>query len=367
MDNFICVSVNYKLCDESFRAKFSFDDEKKDKLISAAGNSAVPLCTCNRSELYYLGDEFDGIRLFSEFGGITETELKRKIMIYRGDGALFHLFKVACGIESMVIGEDEILGQLKASYAFSLERQKLSPLMNLIFQSAIAAAKKIKTETELSRTAVSTATLAAKAAARFSASPKVMLIGATGKIGGSVLKNLLSYKNVSVIATTRSHNGTLVLPESEALTVIPYERRYEYIGECDCVISATSSPHFTLTADRLEGIAGKRLYIDLAVPRDIDPKVTSISGADAEVYDIDYFGKLARENNAKKQTSVMQAETIIEREIDELKKQLLFHETLSGEISGRLSELSGEELFYRLKTRLSYEAFAELIGIVKEL
>lgn len=377
MEDLICVSVNYKLCDESFRGKFAFNEEQKSELISAAGGCAVVLCTCNRTELYYFGEEALGVRIFSEFGGISEAEIKRKIMIYRGSGAISHLFKVACGIDSMIVGEDEILGQLKGAYTFAADGQKLSAEMNLIFQSAIAAAKKIKTETELSKTAVSAATLAAKLAVNFANSDdnssreiRVMLIGASGKTGGTVLKNLLSYKNVSVAATTRFHKGAVgIFAENPALKIIPYERRYEHIGECGCVISATSSPHFTLTADKLGSISDgeKRLFIDLAVPRDIDPKIAEIEGA--ELYGIDYFTELAKENNARKLTSVARAEIIIESEIGELKKQLLFHEILPefGGISARLSELSAEELFYKLKSRLSYDAFSEIIDIIKNL
>lgn len=368
MDDFLCVSINYKLCGEAFRGKFAFDEEQKSALISRAGGNAVTLCTCGRSELYCFGGEAEGVRLFAAFGGVSETELKRKIMLYRGNGAISHLFKVACGIDSMIIGEDEILGQLKDAYAFSAERGKLSAEMNLIFQSAIAAAKKIKTETELSKSAVSAATLAAKLAARSAADVRVLLIGATGKIGNSVLKNLLSYKNVSVTATVRSHNGSrCVFPDYPSFMAIPYERRYEHIAGCNCVISATSGPHFTLTADKFADDGRERLLIDLAVPRDIDPKTAELRGV--TLRDIDYFSELALENNAKKLTSVARAEEIIEKEVGELKKQLLFHEMLPEfkKISPRLSALTAEELFYRLKSELSYGSFKELAEIIKKL
>lgn len=371
MENFVCVSVNFKRCGEELRGKLAFSDDRKDKLLRENKElEPVLLCTCNRTELYYIGRDTDketrGISILSELSGISESVLKQKIMMFRGERAVVHLFRVACGIDSMVIGEDEILGQVKSAYAFSTERQKLSNSTNIIFQSAIAAAKKIKTETELSKSSVSTATLAAKLAAHIAPKPRVMLIGATGKIGGAVLKNLLSYKNVTVTATARSHNGSLSIHSSNpSLSVVPYENRYDFLNECDCVISATSSPHFTIVADKLRGFSDKkRLFIDLAVPRDIDPKIAEQSGV--TLYGIDYFSELAKENNAKKLSGVEQANSIIEAEIDELKKRLLLQALMSeSDVSKQLSGISAEELFYKLKNKMSSAAFSEVIEVVK--
>ena len=371
MENFICISINYKNCDEELRGHFAFPDNKKERLVRENEELyPVMLCTCNRTELYYIGRDFDkearGISILSELSGISESVLKQKIMMFRGERAVVHLFRVACGIDSMVIGEDEILGQVKSAYAFSTERQKLSNSTNIIFQSAIAAAKKIKTETELSKSSVSTATLAAKIAAHIAPNPRVMLIGATGKIGGAVLKNLLSYKNVTVLATARSHNGSLSIHSNNpSLSVVPYENRYDFLNECDCMISATSSPHFTIVADKLRGFSDKkRLFIDLAVPRDIDPKIAEQSSV--TLYGIDYFSELAKENNAKKLSGVEQANSIIEAEIDELKKRLLLQALMSGsDVSKQLSGISAEELFYKLKNKMSSAAFSEVIEVVK--
>ena len=368
MDNFICISINFKYCDEELRGHFAFPNNKKERLVRENEELyPVLLCTCSRTELYYIGKEARGISILSELSGISESVLKQKVMMFRGERAVVHLFRVACGIDSMVIGEDEILGQVKSAYAFTMERLKLSNEINIIFQSAVAAAKKIKTETELSRSSVSTATLAAKLAAHLSSDVKVMLIGATGKIGGKVLKNLLSYKNVSVIATARSHSGSLdIHSNNPALDIIPYEKRYDFVSCCDCVISATASPHFTLVADRLANISDgkKRMFIDLAVPRDVDPKIAEQSGV--TLYDIDYFSELAKENNEKKLSGVEQANSIIEEEIDELKKRLLLQELMSeSDVSKQLSGISAEELFYKLKNKMSSAAFSEVIEVVK--
>lgn len=371
-----CVSINYKLCDETFRSLFTFSEEEREKLISSCcEKDPVLICTCNRTEIYFKGSIEDGIDMLcdmKDISGYTKSELRDmlryKAMLYSGEGALKHLFKVCCGIESMVIGEDEILGQVKNAYAFSKERIKLSAEMNLIFQSAIAAAKKVKTQTDLSRTSVSTATLAAKQATRVCETPTVMLIGSSGKIGSILLKNLLSYKNVKVIVTTRSHkNDISFYPSSPALKIVPYEERYHYCGECDCLISATSSPHYTLTAREFGDLLSdgrKRLFIDLAVPKDIDPKLSEYENN--QLIGIDHFEKLAAENNAHKTDSVEQSKEIISEELDELKKQLAFHSFMPNFKAEKLAAKTAVELFYRLKSELSFDAFEQVLNVIDD-
>lgn len=167
------------------------------------------------------------------------------------------------------------------------------------------------------KTSVSTATLAAKTAAGFDS---VMLIGASGEIGGKILKNLLSYKNVTVYITERSHRGKYLFPADSKAVLIDYDKRYEYADRCSCIISATSSPHYTITAEKLKKSvsAGKQLtLIDLAVPRDIDSRVEKIEGV--SLVGIDSFEQLARHNNEVKLSSVERAEEIIYQETEALK------------------------------------------------
>ena len=156
----------------------------------------------------------------------------------------------------------------------------------------------------------------------------------------------------------------MLIPESQALTVVPYEERYSFIAESNCVISATSSPHTVLTADRLrEYCSGEKLLIDLAVPRDIDPAAAEIPGV--TLRSVDYFSSLAEDNNLRKQNSVEQAGQIIDEDIGELRKTLLLHEKLPMiRQCGTLSGLTAEELLFRLKKELSAAAFAEVIGCV---
>ena len=347
MKNFTCISVNHKLCGQAFRSLFTFDSAQCEKLLFDVKDlSPVLICTCNRTELYFCGTPEEGIRLLCEQSGVEIAKLKRKVMIFTDKTAVKRLYSVSCGIESAVIGEDEILGQVRRAYDLSRERIGLS--------------------SEVSKTSVSTATLAAKEAAHYKDNVRVMLLGASGEIGSLVLKNLLSYKNVTVIATARSHRNALeYISDDPKLELIPYEKRYERIGECDCIISATSSPHYTVTADMLSDNENK-LFIDLAVPRDIDPAVEKLAGA--RLIDMDFFTELAKENNLKKLDSVERSKLIIEEETDELEKQLMFHDFLPQFecLDRRLCEVSAKELFFRLKSELDSQTFGKVIEVIKE-
>lgn len=366
--DFVCISINYRKCGQELREKFAFGGEIQENLISEnRAFSPVFLCTCNRTELYLLGSVNDGLHILTEYSELPRSDVENCAMLFSGEGAVRHLFRVACGVDSMVVGEDEILGQLRNAYSKSAELIQLSHRTNIIFRSAVTTAKRIKTETYISKTSVSHATLAAKLAAHSATEVKVLLIGASGKTGTSLLKNLLSYKNVSVLATMRSHSGqTALISGNPALKIVPYDERYNYISECGCVISATSSPHTVLTADRLrEHCQGEKLLIDLAVPRDIDPAAADIPGV--MLRSVDYFSSLAEDNNLRKQDSVEQAKQIIEEDIGELRKTLLMHENLPKiRERGTLSDMTAEELLFRLKKELSADAFAEVISALAE-
>lgn len=235
-------------------------------------------------------------------------------------------------------------------------------------KTLLACAKKIKTETALSKTSVSTATLAANEAAKFSDKVNVLVIGASGKIGTTVLKNLASHKNVSVRVTLRHHNSALKFIQDLGIETVDYKDRYDYIKSSDCIISATSSPHYTITQYDLQNCitdAKKRLFIDLAVPPDIDESITKIDGV--QLINIDYFQRLAKENNALKIDCIEAAKEIIKEETDTLKKDLIFHDFLPllSKVKENLSDKFLENLIYKMKSDTSSDEFSAFIEVLK--
>lgn len=370
-----CISVNYKNSDVNIRKKLAFSENVQKEFLTELINGktvseCVILCTCNRTELYFCGNE-DSLNtvqnLLSSYSRIECDLLKKHLYLFYSDKAVMHLFRVVSGIESMVIGEDEILGQIKLAYTMAKDLGMTGYELNMIFQSAMACAKKIKTQTALSKTSVSTATLAGNEIAHFKDKVNVLVIGATGKIGTVLVKNLLSHKNVSVIATSRKHSAESVQTKAN-ITIANYAYRYSYMDSADCVVSATASPHYTVTYyDLKKNIKTDkpRLFIDLAVPPDIDGSVAEIKGL--KLIGIDYFEKLAKNNNELKLDSVESAKEIIKEESDVLKKDIAFHFFLPHmeSVKNKLSENSLEEILYKFKAELPSEEFIKILDAFK--
>ena len=282
----------------------------------------ILISTCNRTELYCYGNDQEEKRevfavmqkLLLNAAGLTkEGKASSYLRFFQDQKASHHLFQVAAGLDSMVIGEDQILGQVKEAHEYGMELGTTGVYLNTLFRYAVTGAKKVKTETELSKTSVSTASLAIKKADQELLGlegKKVLIIGASGKIGSIVLKNLQCVKGVSIYATVRrSSIGTHGLLFEQ----IPYEKRYEYLDEMDVIISATASPHYTITEQGFSNAITKRkkrVCIDLAVPMDIEKSVKDLDRV--VYYNIDDFEKISRANNEKKQKEAEAAEFILD-------------------------------------------------------
>lgn len=368
-----CISISYKTAEAMQRQKFSFSDKEAASLLEKiAGLKQVEQCvllsTCNRTEIYVQGENncFGQLEeLLSEAADTKMDEVRSLVRCYQGKKAVRHLFKVTCGMDSMVIGEDEILGQVRNAYVRSAQSQKTGYELNTVFQAALACAKRIKTETKLSKSSVSIATLAANEVFRIPVSPKtVLLIGSSGQVGGTILKNILSHGDIRVIATTRSHLG-LYQDASGLVENVDYKDRYDYVDEADVIISATSSPHYTITA----GKAGeamrtpkKRLYLDVSVPADIDGKIALMENC--RLISIDDFRKLAEKNNEQKKQAVLDAREILEEEIGTLYKALSFH-AVSGKLEGwkkKYEDYSFEKLLFKLRDELDSDSFEAVLA-----
>lgn len=371
-----CTSINYKSANTDIRKKFAFSQNIQRKFMSELINESnvsqcVILCTCNRTEIYFCGspsapESVD--KLLAKYSNIKEELMTPIKMFFQRENAIYHLFKVASGIDSMVIGEDEILRQTKNAYITAKGLGVVSYELNLLFQSAIACAKKIKTETALSKTSVSIASLAANQAAKLGENINVLLIGATGKTGMTVLKNLMSHKKLNITVTMRNHNSDITVISNSNINTIDYSERYNYIDNADCIISATSSPHYTITMCEFKKKLNhnkKRLFIDLAVPPDIDKNIKNID--DVTLISIDYFEKLAESNNILKYSSVESAKEIISTDIDSLKKEFYFHDFLPyiDSIKKEIRSKSLEDIIYKFKSEMNAEQFSEVLRVLK--
>lgn len=316
------ISINNRTADDKLRGRLTIPDEKMADFlheISDDKHDAVVVCTCNRTEIYGEKDLNETVDRLSEETQVDSSVIREHCLVFTDEEAVRHLFKVCAGLDSMVIGEDEILGQVKNAAKTARTAGTYGNSFPQIFQAAFAAAKKVKTDTVLSKTSVSIATIAASYCHRFSDGQKrVLMIGAGGDIGSSLRKDLLSYGDCDITATVHRSRFS-----EKDIRVIDYHDRYQRIGEYDIIISATKSPHYTVTKTRFmeqEIPSKKRLFVDLAIPSDIDPSVADIP--ESEIITIDDFRRLARENNDRKATAIEKAQQILDEEEQTLFKEL---------------------------------------------
>ena len=335
-----CISVSFKKTPANVRQRFAFSKEEAkvflDKLIKEQWiTGGVIVSTCNRSECYFTGSRAYLSKIENWFAGYKKIDrewMKQYCLYYSGKRAIQHLYKVAAGLDSMVLGEDEILRQVKEAYLFAKEQGFVNSELNIIFQGAFNCAKQTKSETAISNTPVSIGTLTANMVETYlkekKLPKKVLVIGATGKIGSIVAKDLIS-KGISVTGTTRSHigEGGVMLQGVEGIAWIPFDKRYEAIFGVAVVVSATGSPHYTITKDAFEKNCGKAqeyLMVDLAVPYDIDQDLARLDGV--MLYDIDYFENISSENYNIKLNEIDKAKRILADCVEEVQKKLLIRE-----------------------------------------
>lgn len=344
-----CISLTFRDGDLALREAVAGSEHVVDSL-----SEGVFLSTCNRVEVYGVGDLYKTVD-----AGFSAC--KNRLALYEGERAIRHLYKVASGLDSMLIGEDEILGQVKNAFQAAQEAGRTGYELNTIFRGAITAAKKVKTDTMLSKTSVSLATLAASACTDFAGGRpgpcRVLVIGASGEIGQKLTKDLLSIGGFDVSATVRRHQ--VLLP----VTPVDYEKRYEAIAAADIVVSATRCPYFTVTEDRVRELPEKeRLFLDLAVPRDIDPALRP-------VITVDDLSERAEHNNEVKLGEIPLAEAILEEELETLFKDMTFRRLLPllETPPEGMESAEWKRFFYRLREAATSDQLEAIVDTLLQL
>lgn len=377
-----CISISFKTAPETVRNCFSFTQSEKERFLSDAKTTlqdgkCIILCTCNRTEIYTETDTsslciIEDMLVKKSF--LKKTELHKYTRYYKDKDALKHLFKVTCGLDSMVIGENEILSQVKQAYQMSADKNQTGYELNTAFLGALACAKKIKTQTSISKSAVSIATLACKAIRDFVkeqniCEPSVLLLGGSGKTGAAVIKNLLNKtadgENIKISATKRIHG--ISVEYDKFVHTVNYTERYEMLKSADVILSATQSPHYTLTYDETLPFVKdekKRLFIDIASPYDIEREIANIPFC--TLITIDQFEKLARENNEKKQQAVTDACDLIEKELQKVSKNMAYHNALESICEFKKQFNDVEQILFYLKENLDADSFEAVLNCLKD-
>ena len=387
------ISISHRVAPLAIRELFAFPERVQQELMRQVldrgiAEECVIISTCNRTELYTYtersGSNFSGMQdILLEFAQADQVEnIGDYVRFYSGSKAIRHLFRVAAGLDSMVMGEDQILGQVKRAHDQARDTGTCGVYLNTLLRFVVTASKKVKTDTDLSRTTVSTATMAVKAAEQTLGSlsgKKVMLIGASGKIGGIVLKNLQCIDGVEIYITSRNMCKAHEDVHHRAVyQVMEYENRYELADRMDVIISATSSPHYTLTFEKLAKAlhtSRPRVLVDLAVPIDIEAKTDLLPGV--KRYDIDDFQELARSNNEKKQHEAVAADQILEEAQLDFERWMVFQQALPEvaalkawmlqEAEKKGFEKAIDKMFYKIRDNSNPEDLKIFFEHMKEI
>jgi glutamyl-tRNA reductase len=308
------------------RERFAFADARVPAVLQMLRDEgiveeAVILSTCNRVEIY-ASTSLEFAKAFTELKEFLVTVHKYRdpitdeIYALSEPQSVHHLFKVACGLDSMVLGETEILGQLKKAYDLALQHQHTGPRLNKAFQRAFNVAKQVRTETSIQRGSISVGSVAVELAEKIFSSldnRHVMVIGA-GDTSEKTARALLSRGAKSIIVANRSYENALALAKELGGRAVTFDDWSKEFGQIDIVISSTAAPHHILNRAKLEPLMKLRknrplLLVDIAVPRDIDPEVNLMPNV--YLYNIDDLQGIADDYLKQRKEEVARCEKII--------------------------------------------------------
>lgn len=322
----VLIGLSHHSSPVALRERFAFAEARVPAVLQILRTSriveeAVILSTCNRVEIYAATSlepaaAFAALREFLVTCHNYSDPLTDEVYSYGEPQSVHHLFKVACGLDSMILGETEILGQLKKAYDLALKHGYTGTRLNKAFQRAFNVAKQIRTETNIQRGSISVGSVAVELAEKiFSrlADRDVLVIGA-GDTSEKTARALLSRGARSIIVTNRSHDKAVLLAQELGGRAILFDQWTNEFQNIDIVISSTSAPHYILDRAKLEPIMKLRrnrplLLIDIAVPRDIEPEVNFMENV--FLYNIDDLQTIANDYLKQRQLEVVRCEQII--------------------------------------------------------
>lgn len=367
------VGIDHNKAALAYRESFSFTQAEiafaMGELMKEPGvKGCIILSTCNRTELW-LSMEEDGASPYEMLCKVKRIapDKYREFFIERAEEiAIFHLMEVACGLDSKIFGEDQIISQVGEALQLSRAHQCTDILLEKVFQTAIGAGKKVRTEVKLSE-ADSSAALQAVALLKERLGTlqgiSALVIG-NGQMG-ILAAEALRAAGAKVQMTLRKKLHKTEEKESAmpaGCTMIPYEERVEALSGAQVVISATRSPHYTLKKEEVKGHlrAEPSLWIDLAVPRDIDPAISQLGGV--EIYDMDHIGP-AKET-VRNQEAMVAARQILKEYLEELQQWLRLRRVLP-EIK-KIVQCATEDVMMRIESPLEEGIKEEIRGAAEK-
>lgn len=322
------VGINYKKAQLNIRDKTSFTDAMKLDFFQKAANAGVEqvmvLSTCNRSEVYYFYEQENQQAQVREIyeEAFADISLTEYLIVISGRDAIAYLFRVAAGLESLVLGENQILGQVKEALEYSVTMGHSGKELNKVVRDAVTCAKRIQTKLKISEKPLSVSYIGIQRLNEICGiqGKKILVIG-SGKTATLALKYIFEYQAERVTACSRHYaHAKLLREEFPKLQLISYEERYEVMKECDIVISATASPHLVVKRESFSP-SGPIVFLDLAAPRDID--VSFAQEPSVDLINLDELQKIVKENEEERKVLVKEGGKLIAEDLQETTDWLL--------------------------------------------
>ncbi|WP_018248726.1 glutamyl-tRNA reductase [Orenia marismortui] len=329
----IVIGLNYRTAPLELREKLSLTKKQQQEILeriklSPKVEGAIVLSTCNRTELYLevenSADNKIAFEIFNLISNLSVETLKNYIYIYNEIEAITHLYRVASGIDSLVIGEVQILGQVKRAFYRSRDLGLIDSYLYKIFTDAFRVAKQVRTETKISYGATSISYVAVELTKKIfgSLSGETVLILGAGKMSELALKSLVDNGVTGVMVANRTYSRGEELANKFCAKVVRWNQLDEWVNKVDIIIASTAAPHYVLHYNLVKQVMdtkrGPLFLIDIALPRDIDPRVAKIPGV--HLYDIDDLEEVVEDNLAKRKEELKKVEAIIKNEIASLEE-----------------------------------------------
>jgi glutamyl-tRNA reductase len=330
MSEIVLLGLNHKTATIELRECIAFSPDQTAAALVYLKNEpvvseALLFSTCNRVEVLLVSEQITEAvdtakRLIARFNQIALSEFENVLYIHTGDQAVRHIFRVAASLDSMVVGEPQILGQIKQAYRLATQQRTAGVVLNRLFHRAFFVAKRIRSETGIGGHAVSISYAAIELGRKIFGSlegKKVLLIGA-GEMAELAVAHLIRNRVGDILVTNRTFERAVELGRRFEGSPIKFEELLTSLSDVDIVISSTGAPDYVVKREQLKGVLRKRrsrplFFIDIAVPRDIDPQINRLSNT--YVYDIDDLKGVIDENIEDRQREAIKGERIVDEAV----------------------------------------------------
>jgi glutamyl-tRNA reductase len=326
----VAIGCSYRNTPIAVRERLAFDGAKLpralDELSARYGCEAVVISTCNRVEIYLARADARVVpdadliaEYLGEFHQLPSTEVRPHLYQQTGADAVAHLFRVAASLDSMIVGEGQIAGQVKRAYEAAQERGTAGPVLHVLFQQAHAVAKRVRSETGIARGHVSVSSVAVdyvRQVFEHFADKTVLVIGA-GKMGELTLRHLKELQPRQILVTNRSPDKALTVAQGCGGQPVPWEQLDDALAHADIILSTTGAPEPIVSRRRWDAILARRaggtaVILDIAVPRDFDPRIHD--GDRTCLFNIDDLKRIREQTLQARQKQIAPAETIAQQE-----------------------------------------------------